>query len=264
MVAAATKDVIMRTMALKRYSVFVSLATLFLIVAGGLVTSTGSGLSVPDWPLSFGQWMPPMEGGVFYEHGHRMIASAVGLFMVILAVWVWVSKEISPLARKLALAGVILVVFQGILGGVTVLLKLPVLVSVLHAAFGQIFFTITVCLAVVLRGENLGLEDPKARRLAWMTVGFVFLQLILGAIYRHSGAILHAHMTGAALVLIHVVLLWKRTRIPLTTGLLSLVGAQIVLGLIAWQFPYVMLTTAHVAIGALLLAGTSVLTLKNR
>src|SRR5512144_838151 len=72
---------------LHRFAVATAVATLFLIVAGGLVTSTESGLSVPDWPLSYGRLMPPMVGGVFYEHGHRMVATTVGILTIILAVW---------------------------------------------------------------------------------------------------------------------------------------------------------------------------------
>ena len=76
-----------RSRALHRFAVATAVATLFLIVAGGLVTSTESGLSVPDWPLSYGRLMPPMVGGVFYEHGHRMVATTVGILTVILAAW---------------------------------------------------------------------------------------------------------------------------------------------------------------------------------
>ena len=254
-------------MALQRYSAFVALATFFLIIAGGLVTSTGSGLAVPYWPLSFGQWMPPMEGGVFYEHGHRMIAAAVGLLTVILAVWVWKSAGTGPLVRKLALASVLAVIVQGILGGVTVLLKLPVLVSVAHATLGQLFFTINVCLAAILYAPASA-YDPKISRLAWTTAGFILLQLILGGIYRHSGKLLHAHMAVAVVVVVHVVLLWRRSVknqspiLPLTWGLFVLVLIQVVLGIFSWQMPYVSVTTAHVAVGALLLAGTAVAALK--
>src|SRR5262245_41519941 len=70
-----------------RYALAVVAATVLLLVAGGLVTSTGSGLAVPDWPLSFGQVFPKMEGGVLFEHGHRMVASTIGLMIVVLAIW---------------------------------------------------------------------------------------------------------------------------------------------------------------------------------
>src|SRR5688572_5381252 len=82
-----------RSRALHRFAVLTAASTLALIVAGGLVTSTESGLSVPDWPLSYGKLMPPMVGGVFYEHGHRMVATAVGVLTVILAIWLGRSER---------------------------------------------------------------------------------------------------------------------------------------------------------------------------
>src|SRR3954452_25278944 len=74
---------------LHRWSILLACATLLLVVAGGLVTSNDAGLSVPDWPLSYGKLMPPMEGGVRYEHSHRMVATTVGLLTIVLAVWLW-------------------------------------------------------------------------------------------------------------------------------------------------------------------------------
>ncbi len=121
-----------------RYAVLVAAATLLLIFAGGLVTSTGSGLAVPDWPLSFGQLFPPMEGGVLFEHGHRMVAAFVGLLTVVLAVWAWI-LGVRPAIRWLATAAVFLVVIQGVLGGITVLYRLPLWVSVAHACLAQTF-----------------------------------------------------------------------------------------------------------------------------
>src|SRR5256884_7045930 len=74
---------------LHRYTVVVAMCTLLLVVAGGLVTSRDAGLSVPDWPLSYGQLMPPMEGGILYEHGHRMVATTVGLLTIVSTVWIF-------------------------------------------------------------------------------------------------------------------------------------------------------------------------------
>lgn len=246
---------------LQWYSVIVVAATFFLVIAGGMVTSTGSGLAVPDWPLSFGKWMPPMEGGVFYEHGHRMVAATVGCLTVIMALWTSLSHAPATFQR-LAWTGVGLVIVQGLFGGLTVLLKLPVWTSAIHACLGQSFFALTVCVAAWMHPPPRLAEVPsKVERLAWMTAGFVFLQLVLGAVYRHSGTLLHAHMAGAVLVVVHVILLWTRLKHsaagPLVKGLFGLVWIQVVLGLIAWQRPYVGLTTAHVAAGALLLAGST-------
>ncbi|MCI0410935.1 MAG: COX15/CtaA family protein, partial [Acidobacteria bacterium] len=118
--------------ALHRFAVFTALSTLLLVLAGGLVTSTGSSLSVPDWPLSFGQVFPKMEGGVFYEHGHRMIAASVGLLVSVLMVWL-LKSEPRRWVRRLGVAAFLAVVAQGVLGGITVLFKLPLLVSMGHA-----------------------------------------------------------------------------------------------------------------------------------
>jgi len=112
-----------------RFALAVAIAAAALLAAGGLVTSTGSGLAVPDWPLSFGQVFPPMVGGVLYEHGHRMIASAVGLMTMILMFW-FRARERRPAVRWLAYAAFFGVVIQGILGGMTVLMRLPIAVSV--------------------------------------------------------------------------------------------------------------------------------------
>src|SRR6188768_102791 len=122
---------------LHRYAKLVSAATVLLIVAGGLVTSTGSCLAVPDWPTSYG-WnmftfpMRHMVGGIFYEHGHRLIASGGGCLTIILALWLW-RAESRPWLRKLGFAALGAVILQGLLGGLTVLFFLPTPVSTAHA-----------------------------------------------------------------------------------------------------------------------------------
>jgi len=127
--------------ALHRFTLFVAICILVLIAAGGLVTSTGSALAVPDWPLSYGQVMPPMVGGILYEHGHRMIATFVGVLTTVLAVWYW-QKESRNWVRNLALGALAAVIAQGVLGGLTVLFLLPTPVSVSHATLAQTFFVI--------------------------------------------------------------------------------------------------------------------------
>ena len=172
---------------------FTALSTLFLIAAGGLVTSTGSGLAVPDWPLSYGMLMPPMVGGVFYEHGHRMIATTVGFLTVILAIWTW---RVEPRAWVRRLAGVALaaVIVQGLLGGLTVIYLLPTPVSVSHACLAQTFFCMVVALWLVTSvrwgDTSHTLEDEgervSTRWLAVFAIAAVYLQLVLGAIVRHT------------------------------------------------------------------------------
>src|SRR5438094_6011709 len=137
---------------LRRYAKFVAGATLFLIFAGAMVTSTGSGLAVPDWPLSYGMVMPPMIGGIFYEHGHRMIAATVGLLTVIQAIWLQL-REPKRFARILGWCAVGAVIAQGLLGGLTVLLLLPPAISIGHAALAEIFFCLNVSIAVVTHGS---------------------------------------------------------------------------------------------------------------
>src|SRR5207253_8752259 len=114
---------------LHRFAVLTAGATLVLLFLGGLVTSTGSGLAVPDWPLSFGQVFPPMVGGVLFEHGHRLAATAVGCLTVVLALWTVVGDARASV-RALGLLALLAVVLQGLLGGITVLYKLPLAVSV--------------------------------------------------------------------------------------------------------------------------------------
>src|SRR3954463_13016612 len=105
---------------LHRFAVVLAGCTLFLVIAGASVTSNQAGLSVPDWPLSYGQVMPEMRGGVFYEHGHRMVATTVGILTLVLTVWLW-RADPRRWMKKLGLAALGAVVLQGVLGGMTVL-----------------------------------------------------------------------------------------------------------------------------------------------
>jgi cytochrome c oxidase assembly protein subunit 15 len=147
---------------LHRFAVFTACATLVLIVAGALVTSNDAGLSVPDWPTSFGSYykMPSMVGGIMYEHGHRMMAEFVGLLTIILAVWTWQAEKRRWL-RLLGLAALATVITQGILGGLTVLMFLPAPISSAHAAVAQTFFCIAVAIAV-FTGARWVEEQPHA------------------------------------------------------------------------------------------------------
>src|SRR3984957_20537626 len=130
---------------LHRFALFTACCTFLLLIAGALVTSNDAGLSVPDWPLSYGSLTPPMVGGIFYEHGHRMIASFVGLLSIVLAVWLWRVASHGPSAQRwlrwLGVAAFCPIVAQGLLDGLTVLFFLPPWVSSAHATLGQIFFS---------------------------------------------------------------------------------------------------------------------------
>ncbi len=275
---------------LHSYAVFLACATFLLIVAGALVTSNDAGLSVPDWPTSFGSFrMPRMVGGVLYEHGHRMIAGAVGVLTVFLAVWLWVRE---PRRRVRALGGiaVLAVIAQAVLGGITVLFYLPVAISVGHATLAQLFFCITVSLALFTRADGRwdehGLEDtsaPSLRVLTAATTLSILLQLVLGAALRHSGLGIAPHLVGAAVVVLLVA--WVLARVLTRFAqerrlrqsallLLGLLVAQVFLGIGSYLMRLatrdapqplpgvVAVTTAHVAVGALVLAASLVTTLE--
>jgi cytochrome c oxidase assembly protein subunit 15 len=152
-----------------RFAVLTAACTLALIFIGGLVTSTGSGLAVPDWPLSYGMLMPPMVGGVFFEHGHRMAATFVGMLTTVLAVWT-ARRETRAGVRRLAWAALLAVIAQGLLGGLTVKFLLPAPVSVAHACLAQTFFCIVIALATPPRRawprrpsrRNAAMKDTRA------------------------------------------------------------------------------------------------------
>src|SRR6267378_3771962 len=131
---------------LRGFTKLVAASTLFLIFAGAMVTSTGSGLAVPDWPLSYGMVFPPMVGGIFYEHGHRMIAATVGFLTVIQAIWLQ-ARARKRYLRMLGWAAVGAVIAQGVLGGLTVLFLLPPAISIAHAGLAEIFLCLNVSIA---------------------------------------------------------------------------------------------------------------------
>jgi len=178
---------------LRRFSKLTCLSTLCLIFAGGMVTSTGSGLAVPDWPLSYGMLFPPMVGGVFYEHGHRMIASTVGLLMLIMTVWIHFADERTWI-KKLAYFGLAAVIIQGLLGGLTVILFLPTPVSVAHGVLAQTFFILTIVIAYSYSKERslkkFQKKDYNSTFIKYLIsfIVLIYLQLIFGAIMRHTGS----------------------------------------------------------------------------
>ena len=176
--------------ALHYYARLLVACTLILVAAGGMVTSTNSGLSVPDWPTTYGQNMftfplQNMVGGIFYEHGHRLIASTVGFLTIGMVAWLWFAEP-RAWVRKLGWIALGVVILQGTLGGLTVLFFLPDAISISHAGLAQIFFCLTVSLALFTsRGWKVPAAAPShdtalQRRLIWLT-GLVYLQILLGA-----------------------------------------------------------------------------------
>ena len=276
-----------------RFAIFTASVTLILIVAGALVTSNDAGLSVPDWPTSYGSIykIPHMVGGIKYEHTHRMIAEFVGLLTIILAVWTWRAEKRRWL-RILGLAAIGTVIAQGILGGITVLHLLPPAVSSAHAAVAQTFFCIAVCIAV-FTGRRWLQEHPRTeldtRRptlftLTLLSIFVLYVQLLLGAMFRHHGLSWWPHVVHAGVVAI--VLPWTAVRaISVYSNveavkrpavmMLSLMVAQLCFGFLAFitrvmwgqdaaqpELPMVIATVVHVAVGALLLATSVVLAIQ--
>jgi heme a synthase len=290
---------------LHRFSQLVVGCTVLLVLAGSLVTSTGSGLAVPDWPTTYGWNMfafPPSKwvGGIFYEHGHRMIASTVGFLTIILAVWTW---KVDPRrwVRWLGVSALGAVILQGLLGGLTVLFLLPAPVSIGHAGLAQLFFCITVSLALFTSPSwmrtQTGADDPTLRRLAVVTTALIYCQILIGATMRHIGAGLaipdfplaygqlvppfwneriavhYAHRIGATIVTLAIFAtaghVWYRHRsrpelVRPATLLVVFVLTQITLGaFVVWSGLQPFLNTAHVVNGALVLSTSLVLTLRG-
>lgn len=271
---------------LHRYTVALAVCTLFLVVAGGLVTSNDAGLSVPDWPLSYGKLMPKMEGGIFFEHGHRMVATMVGILTVILAIWLWRSEP-RRWMRRLGLAALAAVIAQGLLGGMTVIYMLPKPVSVSHACLAQLFFSTTVLIALFTsaewKRESPLVDDTGAPALHSLAVAVPFCvlaQLALGAAARHKTLGVLPHVIGAAVVT--GMILWVVIRVLVSHSdvpslrrsalfLLTIAISQVFLGFAAYMSRIATLdapqpmaimvgfTVAHVAVGALTMAASVVM-----
>ena len=265
-------------MSLHRFAQWTAAATFLLLMAGGLVTSTGSGLAIPDWPLAYGGLVPPLVGGIRFEYGHRVIAGVVALLTLGLALWLQ-RAEPRRWVRRLGWAAAGAVLLQALLGGVTVRLHLPPAVSIAHACLGQTFFCLVVAAALVtapswpVRTALPAAQAGTLRRWSLLLLGVVYLQLILGARLRHTGAGLTAHVTGAALVAATTLLAaWQLTaHLGLPSRLrragwwlLVLLTAQVGLGLASWRWEGALLiTTAHVAVGAAFLAAALAVVLET-
>lgn len=283
-----------------------------LLIAGGLVTSNNAGLAEPDWPTSFGslfKW-PRMIGGVKFEHGHRVAAEIVGLLTIMVAVWTWLVDK-RRWMRGLTLAAVAGVIFQGVLGGLTVLNFLPPAISTAHATVGQTMFCVLAAIAV-FTGRSW-LEEPAEKifpkdarlllRHAWMLIGFLYLQLILGAAFRHVWTkwgppgsnqwaapkivhvflyphILNSLLVAGLIVFLSIRVLSRHAGIPHlrrpALGMLVLLIGQLLLGISAYVVRVVQgvnevqptlglvgVTVAHLGVGALVLALAMVLTIQT-
>ena len=209
---------------LRGFTKFVAAATLFLIFAGAMVTSTESGLAVPDWPLSYGKFFPPMVGGIFYEHGHRMIAATVGFLTVIQAIWLQRRARKRTL-RVLGWTAVGAVIAQGVLGGMTVLFLLPPAISIAHAGLAEIFLCLNVSIALI---ASRWYDDARAMEKGdapivgtTVLVGLIYAQILAGALMRH----LHA---GLAIPTFPLPLIPRAASLGVMVNFAHRIGAMVV------------------------------------
>jgi cytochrome c oxidase assembly protein subunit 15 len=274
---------------LHRYAVLLACCTLFLLIAGAAVTSHDAGLSVPDWPLSYGRIMPEMTGGIFYEHGHRMVATAVGFMTIVLAVWLWRADE-RDWMKRLGLAALALVVVQGILGGLTVRFMLPKAISITHACIAELFFSLTVAIAVFTSRSWLSAPTPLRDNASLRPLGVLvpvatLAQVALGAAFRHRALNIIPHVAGAmvvtALVLYAGIVVYSECRNHdmlrrTAAALLSITVLQVFLGIAAYisrismgegaapTSAMLFFTISHVAVGASTMAASVALAIQIR
>lgn len=275
------------------FAVFTACAAFVVITAGALVTSNDAGLSVPDWPTSFGYLVkaPHFVGGIRYEWSHRMVAGTLVTLTLAIAIWTFLVERRRWL-RWLATGAFCTVIAQAILGGLTVLLLQPPWISTAHATVAQTFFCIAVAIAL-FTGRKWVEEEPQvefdARRpslatLTWLSIFVLYVQLILGGMFRHHGMSWWPHVVHA--VIVAFVLAWTAVRALSVYSnieavrrpailMLSLLITQLCLGFtafltrVAWgrnavqpELPMVVSTVAHVQVGALLLATAVVLAIQ--
>src|SRR6266481_4487472 len=266
-----------------RFANFVVAWTVLLFIAGALVTSNNAALSVPDWPKSFGTWFPSLRqlaGGAFFEHSHRVIAGGLGIFTLVLAVLIWL-KDNRRWLRWFGVIAVAGVAVQAVLGGEVVRQLLQYWLPVIHACFAQIVFGAVLAIAVFTSqwwvSEQPRLEDsgtPSIHSVAILNAAVIYIQVILGAGFRHKEIPIWPHMAGALLVLGMVI--WTavalRKRFPQSREfskarilLHAIFGTQFLLGLGAYwsrlttvdapqPMPaMVTLTVIHTVVGAILL-----------
>ena len=283
-----------------RFTVLTAVSTVLLLAWGAFVTSINAGLAVPDWPSSFNSFDPfnPWPDWwtitpVLAEHGHRLLGALVGSFTFLLAVWT-VFKDPRRWMKTLAVAALVLVTLQGILGGLRVVL-VSLDLAVVHACVAQIYFALIVSMAVFTSrpwmeadlGDRGASNVSPIRRLALLTVGVLYVQIILGALLRHPGtgidlvfAVLH--IAGAIAAATAIIILYRYvrrhhpgTRIasPAARALLVLLLVQFTLGVTAYVVTLddagilqpsnlqVVVNTAHMVTGALLMAASVVVAL---
>lgn len=293
---------------LHRIALITAGATFLLIVIGGIVTSTESGLAVPDWPTTFGYNMfsyplSEMVGGILYEHSHRLMGSLVGMLTIVLLVMLFV-KESRKWVIWLGIIALIGVSVQGVLGGLRVT-ELNINFAILHACLAQAFFALLCGICLFTSSDwienqhqtETNVDDvsaKKLRRLALINTCLLYIQLIFGAVLRHTGnrlefnllfvILIAMHILFALMIALHIFLFMRRfltmgedslgigLKLPLL--LFGLLLVQLMLGFGAYITKLTafgesisalltdIVTTSHVAVGALMLVSSFVLTLK--
>src|SRR5271169_706125 len=263
------------TPGLHRFAFVTSAATVLLLMAGALVTSNDAADSVPDWPLAYGKIIPPLVGGIRYEYAHRLMAGTVAILTLVLAILL--ARSGSRFLRNLGFTALILVIAQAVLGGMRVLFHNPALTATIHAILAQIFFVTVVSLTLFTsqwwNSNPTKLDDPASpplRTLSAITAAAIFVQLILGAGFRHGAFGILPHIIGAVVVLFLAI--WTSRTVRTRFGQISnlrrwaillqaFLGTQILLGFAAyWAVAqslqavqpvqlYVLIEVAHVVMG---------------
>jgi len=276
--------------ALHRFALATSGCTVLLLMAGALVTSNDAADSVPDWPLAYHKIIPPMIGGIRYEFAHRVVAAIAAILTTVLAIWLARSAARTAV-KTLGWTAFGLVLAQAGLGALRVLFHHPAVIATIHATVAQIFFLTTVALAYHTGADaapaSAPAEDtgtPLVRSICVGTTAVILIQLVLGAGFRHGAFGILPHLLGA--VAVTLMMIWTgrvaksrfRSVPEIRRGvalLYATFGTQILLGFGAyWAVAkaatdpqptplYVILTVAHVVVGALVLASSVTLTLSS-
>jgi cytochrome c oxidase assembly protein subunit 15 len=274
-----------------RFALIAAAATLLLVVAGGLVTGAEAGMDVPDWPNSFGYNMflypvSRMTGGIYYEHAHRLFGSLLGLATIVMGVYLLATDRRRGVKRA-AIGLFLLVTAQGIMGGLRVT-ESSLALAVVHGVVGQVVFAAIIAVAAVTSRTWTGTTRKKEtrgahidRRLGWALLALSTAQIALGALVRHFDVGLHPHITGAVLVfflgLFAGFRAWglhgdlpplRKTGVALLVLIVLQLGlgfaALVAAGATAEQEVRptvdVLITTAHQATGALIIAAAALLT----
>lgn len=268
--------------------------TVVLLAWGAVVTSIEAGLAVPDWPTSFNSIDPinPVPGWykippVLAEHGHRVMGMIVGFLTLVLGLWTFF-KDPRTWVKRLGLFAILLVIVQGVLGGLRVV-WISLDLAVVHACVAQLFFATLTSMALFtsrewVAGEGVLSENEttaRLRRLSLVTVGVLYGQIILGAILRHPGdgsdpMLAGIHMLGAGVVFAFIFMLIKAARkadpertlvAKMAHALAGILTLQIVLGFVAYivilqdagdmrSTLQVIMNTSHMVVGALFFSST--------